>query len=112
VLTANVGGLPAHMKMKLVEPLRELFKDECSAASVKPARSKGGITLHQGHSLRQKRGGMLPAVDPGVNSIRPLLHHIPALHFILGLVIDAARRTPVLVRQALFDPVAIEAQLI
>jgi GMP synthase (glutamine-hydrolysing) len=28
VLTANVGGLPAHMKMKLVEPLRELFKDE------------------------------------------------------------------------------------
>ncbi len=24
----NVGGLPAHMKMDLVEPLRELFKDE------------------------------------------------------------------------------------
>jgi GMP synthase (glutamine-hydrolysing) len=24
----NVGGLPAHMKMQLVEPLRELFKDE------------------------------------------------------------------------------------
>ena len=24
----NVGGLPAQMKMKLIEPLRELFKDE------------------------------------------------------------------------------------
>nr|MCU0758633.1 glutamine-hydrolyzing GMP synthase [Steroidobacteraceae bacterium] len=24
----NVGGLPAHMELKLVEPLRELFKDE------------------------------------------------------------------------------------
>ncbi len=24
----NVGGLPAHMKMELVEPVRELFKDE------------------------------------------------------------------------------------
>src|SRR5690606_33660369 len=24
----NVGGLPADMKLKLVEPLRELFKDE------------------------------------------------------------------------------------
>jgi GMP synthase (glutamine-hydrolysing) len=24
----NVGGLPAHMRMKLVEPLRDLFKDE------------------------------------------------------------------------------------
>ena len=24
----NVGGLPAKMKLKLIEPLRELFKDE------------------------------------------------------------------------------------
>ncbi|HXH03430.1 MAG TPA: glutamine-hydrolyzing GMP synthase [Candidatus Competibacteraceae bacterium] len=24
----NVGGLPAHMRLKLIEPLRELFKDE------------------------------------------------------------------------------------
>jgi len=24
----NVGGLPAHMKLKLIEPLKELFKDE------------------------------------------------------------------------------------
>jgi len=24
----NVGGLPEHMKLKLIEPLRELFKDE------------------------------------------------------------------------------------
>ena len=28
----NVGGLPEHMKFKLVEPLRELFKDEVRAA--------------------------------------------------------------------------------
>ena len=27
----NVGGLPAHMRMALVEPLRELFKDEVRA---------------------------------------------------------------------------------
>ena len=27
----NVGGLPEHMKMQLVEPLRELFKDEVRA---------------------------------------------------------------------------------
>ena len=30
----NVGGLPEHMKMKLVEPLRELFKDEVRAIGV------------------------------------------------------------------------------
>ena len=27
----NVGGLPERMRMKLVEPLRELFKDEVRA---------------------------------------------------------------------------------
>ena len=27
----NVGGLPSHMNMKLIEPLRELFKDEVRA---------------------------------------------------------------------------------
>jgi len=27
----NVGGLPAHMKLKLIEPLRDLFKDEVRA---------------------------------------------------------------------------------
>jgi GMP synthase (glutamine-hydrolysing) len=30
----NVGGLPAHMKLKLIEPLRELFKDEVRALGV------------------------------------------------------------------------------
>jgi GMP synthase (glutamine-hydrolysing) len=30
----NVGGLPKHMKLKLVEPLRELFKDEVRALGV------------------------------------------------------------------------------
>ena len=42
----NVGGLPARMNMKLVEPLRELFKDEvrvlgwnsaCPKSSLRPA---------------------------------------------------------------------------
>ena len=28
VATANVGGLPLGMKLKLIEPLRDLFKDE------------------------------------------------------------------------------------
>lgn len=31
----NVGGLPADMKLKLLEPLRELFKDEVRAMGVK-----------------------------------------------------------------------------
>ena len=30
----NVGGLPAHMKLKLIEPLRELFKDEVREVGV------------------------------------------------------------------------------
>ena len=31
----NVGGLPERMRMKLVEPLRELFKDEVRAVGRK-----------------------------------------------------------------------------
>ncbi len=30
----NVGGLPEHMKLRLLEPLRELFKDEVRALGV------------------------------------------------------------------------------
>jgi GMP synthase (glutamine-hydrolysing) len=30
----NVGGLPAHMRLRLVEPLRELFKDEVRALGI------------------------------------------------------------------------------
>ena len=32
----NVGGLPARMKLKLIEPLRELFKDEVRALGTEP----------------------------------------------------------------------------
>ena len=31
----NVGGLPEHMKLKLLEPLRELFKDEVPARALR-----------------------------------------------------------------------------
>jgi GMP synthase (glutamine-hydrolysing) len=34
----NVGGLPAHMRLKLIEPLRELFKDEVRAMGVEVRR--------------------------------------------------------------------------
>ena len=38
----NVGGLPERMKMKLVEPLRELFKDEVRALGPR-ARPAGNL---------------------------------------------------------------------
>ncbi len=38
----NVGGLPERMRLKLVEPLRELFKDEVRALGPR-AWAAGGL---------------------------------------------------------------------
>jgi GMP synthase (glutamine-hydrolysing) len=42
----NVGGLPASMKMKLVEPLRELFKDEVRALGAQIGLPKDILWRH------------------------------------------------------------------
>ncbi len=42
----NVGGLPKSMKLKLVEPLRELFKDEVRKLGVKLKLPKSFIQRH------------------------------------------------------------------
>ena len=42
----NVGGLPEHMKMSLVEPLRELFKDEVRRIGVELGLPRGMVFRH------------------------------------------------------------------
>ncbi|MDE2196594.1 MAG: glutamine-hydrolyzing GMP synthase [Gammaproteobacteria bacterium] len=42
----NVGGLPAHMRMKLVEPLRELFKDEVRKIGIELGLSHDMVYRH------------------------------------------------------------------
>lgn len=42
----NVGGLPADMKFKLLEPLRELFKDEVRRVGVELGLSEGLVYRH------------------------------------------------------------------
>lgn len=42
----NVGGLPARMKMKLVEPMRELFKDEVRALGLELGMPADFIRRH------------------------------------------------------------------
>jgi GMP synthase (glutamine-hydrolysing) len=42
----NVGGLPEHMKLKLVEPLRELFKDEVRRIGVELGLPKPMVYRH------------------------------------------------------------------
>ncbi|MDN5924977.1 MAG: glutamine-hydrolyzing GMP synthase [Xanthomonadales bacterium] len=42
----NVGGLPAHMKLKLIEPLRELFKDEVRRIGVELGLPRAMVYRH------------------------------------------------------------------
>jgi GMP synthase (glutamine-hydrolysing) len=42
----NVGGLPEHMKLKLLEPLRELFKDEVRQLGVQLGLPKDMVHRH------------------------------------------------------------------
>jgi GMP synthase (glutamine-hydrolysing) len=42
----NVGGLPAHMRMQLVEPLRELFKDEVRAIGLELGLPRDMVYRH------------------------------------------------------------------
>src|ERR1700691_1996925 len=42
----NVGGLPQHMKLKLLEPLRELFKDEVRKLGVELGLPKDMVHRH------------------------------------------------------------------
>ena len=42
----NVGGLPAHMKLQLVEPIRELFKDEVRRIGLELGLPKSMIDRH------------------------------------------------------------------
>ncbi|MFI5358351.1 MAG: GMP synthase (glutamine-hydrolyzing), partial [Opitutales bacterium] len=39
----NVGGLPARMRLKLIEPLRELFKDEVRAVGAARGQAREGV---------------------------------------------------------------------
>ena len=80
----NVGGLPERMNLKLVEPLRELFKDEVRALGreLRPARAfhlappvPGARPRHphprRGHARSGSRSCARPTPSSSTRSARP-----------------------------------------
>jgi hypothetical protein len=53
------------------------------------ARLESRIGIEQRHRRRDEHRDALLARDPSVDDIRPLLHHMATLNFILSLVVDA-----------------------
>jgi hypothetical protein len=49
---------------------------------------------------------------PSVNQVGPFLHHVAALMLVLGLIVDAPRRSSVFMGKTLFNPIAVEAQFV
>ena len=54
------------------------------------ARFESRVRLKQRHRRRDEYRDALLARDPGVDDIRPLLHHMATLHLVLCLVVDSA----------------------
>ena len=54
------------------------------------ARFESRVGFKQRHRRRDEHWDALLAHDPGVDDVRPLLHHMAALNFVLCLVVDAA----------------------
>ena len=78
----NVGGLPKHMRMKLVEPLRELFKDEVRKIGVQLGLPEQMVYRH-------------PFPGPGLGvrvlgEVKP--HYVELLQLADDIFIDELRR--------------------
>src|SRR6185437_6274802 len=54
------------------------------------ALSESRVGFKQQHRRRDKHWDAPRARDPGVDDVRPLLHHMAALNFVLRLVVDSA----------------------
>jgi len=89
-------GLPnADARRKMPQLVELLTRTSINA---EPGPSKCGVGNQQRHRRWDENRDMLSTSHPGVNDVRPLLHHVAPLQLVLGLVVDAAGRSPVLVR--------------
>ena len=54
------------------------------------ARFESRVGLKQRHRRRDEHRDVLLSSDPGIDDVRPLLHHVAALNFVFRFVVDAA----------------------
>ncbi|MCX6572357.1 MAG: GMP synthase (glutamine-hydrolyzing), partial [Candidatus Aminicenantes bacterium] len=75
----NVGGLPKGLKFKLVEPLRELFKDEVRALALELGVDKDFI--HQ-HPFPEAFAVLLPVRSVGVMGDQRTYHRVVVIRMV------------------------------
>ena len=72
------------------DPLRSPVRSIPTLRNGDRARFESRVGLKQRHRRGDEYRDALLARDPGVDDIRPLLHHMAALNFVLCLVVDSA----------------------
>ena len=91
----DLGEVEAWLALRRVMPVLRAPPPDVRRRRTRPVKAPD--RAHDRHRRRNSHRGILLPRYPSVDNVRPLLQHVPTLHVVLRLVVDAPRRTAILV---------------